>query len=362
MVQTIPYVQLLRTLIATPSLSREESATAEIIFNYLKEKTEAYPERISNNVWMRNKHFDENKPTVLLNSHHDTVKPNASYTRNPIEADIIDGKLFGLGSNDAGGALVCLIETFVNFYHRTNLPFNIILLASAEEEISGANGVELALKHLPQIDYGIVGEPTLLDCAIAEKGLMVIDATAHGIAGHAARNEGLNAIQVAFEDFQTIQSGLFPKVSEFLGAVKATVTQINAGTQHNVIPDTCKYVIDVRVNEKYSLQDVLEVLQQNLKADLKPRSVRLQSSKIDSNHPLVKAIDALNINKYGSPTLSDQALMSFPTIKIGPGDSARSHTADEFIFLKELEAGVKVYSSILEKLCQESGVMLNEKT
>ncbi len=350
MTHIAPYIQLLRNLIATPSLSKDEAATAEIIFNYLKEKTCDVPSRVGNNIWMQNKFCSESKPNILLNSHHDTVKPNASYTCNPFEADILEGKLFGLGSNDAGGALVCLIETFVNFYHRTDLPFNLILLASAEEEISGANGVELALKHLPKIDCGIVGEPTLLEGAVAEKGLMVIDATAHGVAGHAARNEGLNAIQIAFDDFQKIQSGLFPKVSDFLGAVKATVTQINAGTQHNVIPDTCKYVIDVRVNELYSLQEVLDILKSHLKAELIPRSVRLQSSNIDSAHPLVKAIDALGIKKYGSPTLSDQALMPFPTIKIGPGDSARSHTADEFIFTKELSEGVKIYTAILEKL------------
>jgi len=352
MTQIASHIQLLHTLIETPSLSKEEAETAEIIFNYLKEKSDAIPERVVNNVWLKNKYFDENKPTILLNSHHDTVKPNASYTRNPVEASILEGKLFCLGSNDAGCALVCLIETFLNFYNREDLPYNLIFLASAEEEISGANGVELALKHLPKIHCGIVGEPTLLECAVAEKGLMVIDATAHGVAGHAARNEGVNAIQIAFDDFKKITSDLFPKVSDFLGAVKATVTQINAGTQHNVIPDICHYVIDVRVNELYTLQEVLDILKSNLKTELKPRSVRLQSSHIDSKHPLVQTIDDLKIRKYGSPTLSDQALMNFPTIKIGPGDSARSHTADEFIFLNELNEGVKVYTAILEKLIE----------
>ncbi len=344
------HIQLLRKLIETPSLSKEESATAEIIFAYLKEKTGTLPERVLNNVWLKNKYFDEKKPTILLNSHHDSVKPNASYTRNPFEATILDGKLFGLGSNDAGGALVCLIETFLNFYQRKDLSFNLIILASSEEEISGANGVELALKNLPKIYGGIVGEPTLLDCAVAEKGLMVIDATTHGVAGHAARNEGVNAISIAFDDFKKISTNLFPKVSEFLGGVKATVTQINAGTQHNVIPDTCHYVIDVRVNELYTLQEVFDILKSNLKADLKPRSMRLQSSHIDSKHPLVQVIEGLKIKKYGSPTLSDQSLMNFPTVKIGPGDSVRSHTADEFIFMEELLEGVKVYTAILEKL------------
>ena len=344
------HIQLLRKLIETPSVSKEEAVTAELIFNYLKEKTEIAPERVANNVWMKNKYFNTNKSTILLNSHHDTVKPNASYTRNPVEATISEEKLFGLGSNDAGGALVCLIETFLNFYHQEDLPVNLIILASAEEEISGANGVELALKYLPKINCGIVGEPTLLKCAIAEKGLMVIDATTHGVAGHAARNEGLNAIDLAMDDLKKITSDLFPKVSDFLGAVKVTVTQINAGTQHNVIPDICHYVIDVRVNELYTLQEVFDILKANLKATLKPRSMRLQSSHIDLKHPLVQSMDDLKIKKYGSPTLSDQALMNFPTIKIGPGDSARSHTADEFIFRDELEEGVKIYTAILQKL------------
>lgn len=341
-----PYIQLLQQLISTPSLSREEHATADIIEQFLQKK--GIPtERIGNNIIAKNKHFTEGRETVLLNSHHDTVKPVSAWTRDPFSPDIIEGKLFGLGSNDAGGCLVSLIAAFCHYFDK-QLPYNLMLIASAEEEISGKNGVELALQHLktpPSV--GIVGEPTLLQMAVAEKGLMVMDGIAHGKAGHAARDEGINALYIALDDINTLRHLDLEKKSEWLGAVKLSVTQISAGTQHNVVPDECRFVVDVRSNECYSNEEIYQIAQSKVKSELKPRSFRLNSSKIPLEHPLVLRGVKLGLSSYGSPTLSDQALMNFPTLKIGPGDSARSHTADEFIYVREIEEGIELYKKIL---------------
>ncbi|MEL6944448.1 MAG: M20 family metallo-hydrolase [Bacteroidota bacterium] len=343
------YISLLQQLIATPSLSKKEDATAAIIIRFL-ESADLQPNRLENNVWCTNKHFDSSKPTILLNSHHDTVKPAASYTRDPYDANIASGKLYGLGSNDAGGALITLMATFLHFYEHQGLAYNLVFAASAEEEISGKNGIALLLPKLGKISVGIVGEPTQMQMAVAEKGLMVIDGLAKGKSGHAAREEGENAIYKALQDVDYIRNLELEKASPLLGATKMTVTQISAGTQHNVVPDECHFVIDVRTNENYSNQDVFSILDKNTQSELKARSFRLNSSKIALDHPLVKRGQALGLAHYGSPTLSDQALMSFPTLKIGPGDSARSHTADEFIYVQEMEDAFVIYKQLLENL------------
>ncbi|MFW5761877.1 MAG: M20 family metallo-hydrolase [Cyclobacteriaceae bacterium] len=342
-------ILLLQQLISTQSFSREEGATAEILASFFEEKGIS-GQRKHNNFWVQNLYYNPELPTILLNSHHDTVKPGKGWSRDPFTPQIEDGKLFGLGSNDAGGPLVALIFTFLHFYEKENLPYNLILAATAEEEISGKNGVALILPDLGKIDLGIIGEPTGMQMAIAEKGLMVIDAEAKGKTGHAARDEGENALYKALEDIQWLRKHQFPMDSELLGPVKMTVTQIEAGYQHNVIPDSCKYVIDVRSNEHYSNQQLFAVLQKNLKAELNARSFRLNSSGITLEHPVVKRGLSLGLITYGSPTLSDQALMNFDTLKIGPGASARSHTADEFIYLHEIEEGMDIYIRLLENL------------
>ena len=340
------YIKLLQDLIATPSFSREEDKTADIIQQFFQNKN-IPTERKGNNVWVKNAHFTEGVSTVLLNSHHDTVKPVSGWTRNPFAPDIVDGKLYGLGSNDAGASLVSLIAAFCYFYDK-KLPFNLVLLASAEEEISGKNGVESVLPDLPIPSVGIVGEPTLMGMAVAEKGLMVVDGVARGKAGHAARNEGVNAIYIALDDIDKIRNYDFEKKSDLLGAVKMSVTQIQAGTQHNVVPDECRFMIDIRTNECYSNKEVYEIIQKEVQSELVPRSFRLNSSKIALNHPLILRGLELGMTYYGSPTLSDQALMSFPTLKIGVGDSARSHTADEFIYIEEIEHGIDTYIQLLQ--------------
>ena len=342
--------QLLEKLITTPSFSREEELTANIIQDYLHQK-KVKTERKKNNIWAINVHFDASKPTLLLNSHHDTVKPNKGFTLDPFTAIEKDGKLFGLGSNDAGGCLVSLIATFLYYYEQPNLPFNIILVASAEEEISGHDGIELVLPLLPKIDFGIVGEPTLLEMAIAERGLMVLDVEASGVAGHAAREEGENALYKILPDVEWFKTYQFDKVSNLLGAVKMTVTVIETDNKaHNVVPSTCKMVVDVRVNELYSFEEILATIQANIKSTVKPRSLRLRSSGIALDHVVVKAGLSLGKGYYGSVTTSDKALMPFPALKMGPGDSARSHTADEFIFLKEIEEGVLTYIQLLSTI------------
>ena len=342
-------LDLLKTLIAIPSFSKEEDKTAGAIAAFL-DSHGVVSERWMNNIWAVNRYFRSDLPTLLLNSHHDTVKPAPGWTKDPFAPIVEADKLYGLGANDAGGSLVALTAAFLHFYDRQDLPFNLLLAATAEEEISGANGVAALLPRLPKISAGIVGEPTLLQPAVAEKGLMVVDGEAKGKAGHAARDEGVNAIYIALEDAAAIKNFCFDKISPLLGAVKATVTQIAAGVQHNVVPDLCKFVVDVRSNERYTNKEILQLLQEKTTSTLTARSFRLNSSSIRLDHPLVQKALALGLTPFGSPTLSDQALMDFPTIKLGCGDSARSHTADEFIYLEEIERGVALYIRLLEGL------------
>lgn len=342
-------LDLLQRLIAIPSFSREEDKTADVIAAFLQSKGVAVNRKF-NNVWAFNKHFDPSLPTLLLNSHHDTVKPNTGYTRNPFAATVEDGKLYGLGSNDAGGCLVSLLATFLYFYEEQDLKYNLVYAATAEEEISGRNGLELILPELGELEAAIVGEPTLMHLAVAEKGLLVLDCVAKGRSGHAAREEGLNAIYEALPDITWFQTYRFPNVSEHLGPVKMSVTMIEAGSQHNVVPDKCKFTVDVRLTDAYTMEEVLEVIRQHVKAEVTPRSMRLKPSSIPVTHPLVQAGIALGRTTYGSPTTSDQALLSIPSLKLGPGDSARSHMADEFINLQEVEEGIALYIDILERV------------
>ncbi len=343
-------VSLLKNLVRTPSFSREEAGTANLVASFLESKN-IRTNRHLNNVWAVNEFFDPSLPTLLLNSHHDTVQPNKSYTLDPFEPIEKDGKLYGLGSNDAGGALVSLLLTFVHFYSRRDLSYNLVIAATAEEEITGKNGVEALLPLLPRIDCGMVGEPTLLKLAIAERGLMVLDAKAKGIAGHAARREGVNALYIALEDINWLRDYRFEKQSEWLGAVSMQVTSIETQNKtHNIVPSECSFMVDVRINELYSHEEILKVIREHLKSEITPRSFRLRSSSIAEEHPLVQAALRTGGKCYGSPTSSDKALMPFPALKIGPGDSARSHTADEFIFTKEIEEGIKTYISIIDTL------------
>jgi len=343
-----PLHHLLRRLIATPSFSREEDGTAAILEDFLRQHgVETF--RLKNNVWAQSRHFNPEKPTVLLNSHHDTVKPNKGYTRDPFSPDVVNGQLFGLGSNDAGGALVSLLGAFLFFYEQEHTAFNLVYAATAEEEISGANGIECLLPALGKIDCAIVGEPTQMQLAIAEKGLMVLDCVALGRSGHAAREEGDNAIYKALKDIEWFRTQQLAGISEFLGPVKMSVTVVQAGSQHNVVPDECHFTVDVRVNECYTLEQVLDWIRANVGCRVTPRSLRIRSSIIPPEHPLVQAGVALGRSCYGSPTTSDKALMPFPALKMGPGDSARSHTADEFIYLKEIEDGIQLYIQLLKK-------------
>lgn len=343
-------ISLLKQLIATPSFSKEENETAEIICDFFS-SLDVECARVGNNVYAKNKYYNAAKQSVLLNSHHDTVKPNAKYTRDPFEPVEEDGKLFGLGSNDAGGCLVSLIATFLYYYDRTDLNHNVVFAASAEEEISGVNGIELVLPYLGKIDFGVVGEPTKMEMAVAERGLMVIDCIAQGRAGHAARNEGENALYIALDDISWIRNCKFERVSPLLGESKMTVTIIGTDNQqHNVVPPQCKFVIDVRVNELYTFDEMLSLLKENIKSQFKPRTTRMKPTSISLEHPLVKAGIALGRGYYGSPTTSDKALMPFPALKMGPGDSARSHTADEFIYLDEIKQGIDMYIQLLNKV------------
>ena len=340
-------IGLLKELISIPSLSKQEDQTAGLLCRFLGEKDIIHT-RVGNNVFALNKHFDEKKPTILLNSHHDTVKPNPQYSRDPYKPDVEENKLFGLGSNDAGGCLVSLIATYLHFYDQQNLEYNIIIAATAEEEISGTGGIEYTIPYLPPINCAIVGEPTQMQMAVAERGLLVLDCISHGKAGHAARDEGKNAIYNAIEDINWFKTFHFDKVSDLLGPVKMSVTSIETENKaHNVIPAICGFVVDTRVNELYSFEEILSVIQANVKSEIKPRSTRLRSTSIALDHPLVKAGIELGKTYYGSPTTSDKALMTFPSLKIGPGDSARSHTADEFIYLNEIKEGIESYIQLL---------------
>lgn len=343
-------IALLKSLIETQSFSKEEEPTADLLTLWFEKK--GIPvKRELNNVWAVNKHFDDSKPTILLNSHHDTVKPNVAYTRNPFEAKVEGGKLFGLGSNDAGGCLVGLISAFVYFYDKENLKYNFVFAATAEEEISGENGIAHMQPIFPKIDFAIVGEPTLLDLAIAEKGLVVFDAKVSGTPGHAAhiKNEE-NPIFKALKDLEWFQNYQFPKVSKALGEVKMTVSQIKAGKQHNVVPSELNFVVDCRVTDMYTNKEIAEIVAKNTECEVIPRSLRLNSSSIRPDHEIVKAGLTLGKKTYGSPTLSDQCRLSCPSLKIGPGDSLRSHSADEFIYVHEIEEGVSFYIELLSKI------------
>jgi len=342
-------VELLQQLISVPSFSKEENKTASLLESFFKHYA-IETSRKGNNVWSKNKFFDPDKPTVLLNSHHDTVKPNPAYTRNPFSPIIEGEKLYGLGSNDAGGALVSLIMTYFFFYEAQDLKYNVVFLASAEEEISGTGGVESVWRELPKIDCAIVGEPTLFNMAIAEKGLLVLDCVAKGKAGHAAREEGVNAIYEALPDIEWFRNYQFPKASSTLGKVKMSVTIINAGQAHNQVPPECKFTVDCRATDVYSLEEILDIVKRNVTCEVVPRSFRLRPSGVEENHPLVLAGRKLGLNRYGSPTTSDQALIPVPSVKIGPGDSARSHSADEFIYLDEIKEGIDLYTQLIENL------------
>ncbi|AMQ01159.1 Acetylornithine deacetylase [Pedobacter cryoconitis] len=340
-------LELLKNLISIQSFSKEEDKTADLIGQFLQERGIKIHRKL-NNIWAYNQHFDANKPTVLLNSHHDTVKPNSGYTRDPYEPKIEDGKLYGLGSNDAGGCLVSLIATFLYFYAQEGLAYNICLATTAEEEISGNNGLECVIPELGELEFAIVGEPTEMQLAIAERGLLVLDCTVTGKAGHAAREEGDNAIYKALKDIEWFRNYRFAKISEVFGPLKMSVTIINAGSQHNVVPATCTFTVDVRVTDAYSNEEVLRIIRTNVDCDVKARSVRLKPSSIDKEHPLVQSGIALGRSTYGSPTTSDQALLSIPSVKVGPGDSARSHMADEYVFVKEIAEGIQLYIDMLK--------------
>ena len=339
-------VELLKHLIATPSVSRSEEQAANVMEQAIRDMG-LEPRREANNVWVTDPNYDEKRPTLLLNAHIDTVKPVATWTRNPYCPEQEGDTLYGLGSNDCGGGLVSLLQVF-GWLIKKKQPYNLIYLASAEEEVSGKDGISRVLPLLPKIDVAIVGEPTGMQPAIAEKGLMVLDVVAHGKSGHAARGEGVNAIYEAMEDLQFLQHHQFKKVSEFLGPTVMNVTVIHAGTQHNVVPDRCEMVVDVRTNEYYQNEFVYEFLKKKLKSAVTARSFRLHSSRIDPEHPLVKRCVEMGMVPFGSPTLSDQALMSFPSFKLGPGQSSRSHGADEFIRISEIEHAISTYIELLD--------------
>jgi acetylornithine deacetylase len=342
-------IDLLKSLIATPSMSREEQDAALLIRRFLSDSNLSFQTKM-NNTWVRNQFWKEGLPVILLNSHIDTVKPSEGYTRDPYNPEVIDGVLYGLGSNDAGASLVTLLAVFMHFYPAEDLPYNLIYAATAEEEISGTNGLASILGEIGAFDLAIVGEPTRMQMAIAEKGLMVLDCTAHGKSGHAAREEGENAIYKAISDIEKLRNYRFEKTSPVLGDVKLTVTIINSGTQHNVVPDTCSFVVDVRTNEHYSNEQAFLIINELIDSEVKPRSFRLNSSGIPVNHPIVQRGISLGLSYYGSPTTSDQAVIPYPSIKIGPGDSARSHTADEFVLISEMEEGFRIYVDLLTGL------------
>ena len=347
------HIQLLRQMIATPSLSRNEEATADLIFDFLNDNGVA-PKRIHNNVYALNRRYDPAKPTVMLNSHHDTVKAAASYTRDPHDSVINNGKLYGLGSNDAGASVVSLTQVFLDLYYE-NLPYNLLLAITAEEEVGGENGMRAFLPHISsegvKIDCAIVGEPTGMQPAVAERGLVVLDCVTKGVTGHAARGEGVNAIYKAMDDINTLRNYKFPKVSSVLGDISINITQINAGWQHNAIPDECKWVVDIRTTDAYTNEETVEHIRALVKSELTPRSTRVRASVISDNHPLVQAAKSLGLTPFVSPTTSDMSLMyDFPSLKIGPGESSRSHSADEYVILSEIEEAIPTYHKILSAL------------
>lgn len=342
-------IDLLKLLISTPSFSREEKDAALLMRSFLGSRNIHYHE-LHNNTWALNRHFDPQKPNLLLNSHIDTVKPAKGWSYDPFTATEEGDKITGLGSNDAGGPLVALLAVFMHFYDRPDLPFNLVYAATAEEENSGPNGFESVKALLPPVKFAIVGEPTGMNLAIAERGLLVLDCMAYGKSGHAARDEGVNALYVALDDIQKLRNYSFEHVSELLGPVKITATQIEAGTQHNVVPDMCKYVLDVRTNEYYTNENLCKIIASLVKSEIKPRSYRLNSSGIMAGHPFVSKAVSLGITCYGSPTTSDQAIMPWASVKMGPGDSSRSHTANEYIFKSEINESVQIYIKMLDGL------------
>ena len=336
-------------MISIPSISRDEGAVASVLEDYLAGMG-IKPSRKGNNLWVYNKHFDPAKKTVLLNSHIDTVKPNPNYTRDPFSPDIEDGKLYGLGSNDAGASVVSLLAAFTRFYEAGNLKYNLCLALTAEEECTGADGVESILPEIRDIEFAMVGEPTGMDPAVAEKGLMVVACKARGVPGHAARGEGVNAIYEAVKDIEWFRNYEFPRVSRYLGKIMMSVTVINGGTQHNVVPAECDYLVDVRITDQYTHEEVLETIRRNVKSEVTPRSLRLRPSSMAEDHVAVAAAVEFGGTAYGSPTTSDQTVMKSPSFKIGPGDSSRSHSADEYILLSEIEDGITKYIKILDKV------------
>lgn len=342
-------VDTLIKMIKTPSLSKEEDQVVQIIRQVFHDYGVKY-EVFGNNTWAKNKFFEASKPTILLNSHIDTVKVVDGWNYDPFGAERDGDIIYGLGSNDAGASVVSLMATFLHFYNRQDLAYNLIFAPSADEETDGKAGIVNVLPKLDQLSFGIVGEPTEMHLAVAEKGLLVLDCIARGSAGHAARDEGDNAIFHAIDDIQKIQNFTFPKVSEVVGPVKMTTTMIKAGLQHNIIPDTCSFTVDVRTNEHYTNLEIVDIISDLIESDVRPRSTNLNSSGISLQHPIVLKGQSLGRNLYGSPTLSDQARMSFPTLKIGPGDSARSHTANEYIRISEIEFGIDTYIQLLEGL------------
>lgn len=353
------FIELLDKLIATPSISRDESATADILESFLRANGVETVNRLNNNVWARSAAWDKKKPTLLLNAHHDTVKPSPAYTRDPFTPTHEDGRIYGLGSNDDGASLVSLIATFLHYYHE-QLPFNLLFAATAEEEVTGLNGARALIPFLFQqsvLDQsktiGIVGEPTRMECAVAERGLMVLDGVATGKAGHAARNEGINALYFAIDDINHLRQFEFEKDSDLLGPVKVTTTQIEAGTQHNVVPAECKFVVDVRTTDVYTNEEVASILQNAVTHSvLTPRSTHIRASAISQQHPLVQTAIGMGINIFISPTTSDQSQMPFPTIKMGPGDSARSHSADEWVGEQEILDAIDTYIAFIKWLAE----------
>ncbi len=343
-------VDLLKGMIARPSVSRDEKEVADFLEEYWN-KAGNKVNRIGNNLWIiAGNMINPQKPTLLFNSHIDTVKPVSAWTRDPFTPEVDEeDRLFGLGSNDAGASVVSLYSAFT-LLTKKEQPYNLIFLASCEEEVSGKGGIEHALKYLPEIDFAVVGEPTNMQPAVAEKGLMVLDCTAKGKAGHAARNEGINAIYEALPDIEWFRDHQFAEKSDFLGPVKMSVTMVNSGTQHNVVPDQCTFVVDVRTNEFYPNEKLYEEICKQVKCEVKARSFRLNSSSLPLNHPFLSRAEMLDLKPFGSPTLSDQALMSFPSVKIGPGSSSRSHTANEFIRLSEIREAISLYLRLLDGL------------
>lgn len=351
--KTTEAVELLRRLIATPSPSRDEARTGDLLFAHLKERGAA-PERLHNNVFARSEGFDTSRPTLLLNSHHDTVRPAASYTRNPYAPSIEDDRLYGLGSNDAGASVVALTQTFLT-YRNKPLPFNLLLALTAEEECMGEQGIRALLPTLGHIDMALVGEPTGMQAATGERGLVVLDCEARGKSGHAARGEGVNALYIALDDIARLREFRFERTSELLGAIGIAVTQIEAGTQHNVVPHSCRFVADIRTTDAYTNEQTVEILRAALRSQVTPRSTRVRASVVDEEHPLVQAARASGRRTHVSPTTSDMALMPFPSLKMGPGESSRSHTADEYVLLSDVEEGIVIYQTYIENLATHYG-------